>query len=166
VIANIRYLDKQLYKPPPELRDDGGFGTQILGTSERFLQAGSSLPLVCVVTHTKGAPTAILWYHNLSVVDYDSPRGGISLQVEKTAQQTTSRLILSSVRDEDSGNYSCVPVNAPKSTVQVHVNSDELRAAVHQGGINSGSTVATQHGTAYSRSLILTILALARLTAG
>ncbi|KAG7164630.1 DNA-directed RNA polymerase II subunit RPB1-like 16, partial [Homarus americanus] len=117
-------------------RAAGEYGTHIVGGGSRFLQAGSSLSLECVVTHTRGPPTAVLWYHDHHVLDYDSPRGGISLQVEKSGEQTTSRLLLSSVRETDSGNYTCVPVNAPTASVSVHVNNDELRAAVHQGGIS------------------------------
>ncbi|XP_042235871.1 zwei Ig domain protein zig-8-like [Homarus americanus] len=131
-VTDKRVLDGQLYRMPPTNKENGEYGTYILGGKERFLQAGSSLSLVCVVTHTKKPPTALLWYHDQHVLDYDSPRGGISLQVEKTGEQTTSRLLLSSVTTSDSGNYTCLPVNAPTASVSVHVNSDELRAAVQQ----------------------------------
>ncbi|XP_071544020.1 kin of IRRE-like protein 1 [Panulirus ornatus] len=136
-VTDKRFLDGQLYKMPATTGEDGEYGTHIVGGEARFLQAGSSLSLECVVTHTRAPPTAVLWYHDHSVLDYDSPRGGISLQVEKSGEQTTSRLLLSSVRESDSGNYTCLPVNAPTASVSVHVNSaDELRAAVHQGGIS------------------------------
>ncbi|XP_047489137.1 uncharacterized protein LOC125039341 [Penaeus chinensis] len=135
----------------------GGYGTHIVGGRERFLQAGSSLSLECVVTHTRAPPTAVLWYHNSDVLDYDSPRGGIALQVEKSGDQTTSSLLLSSVRDSDSGNYTCVPVNAPTASVSVHVNNDELRAAVHQGGISSASVLAPR-GVGRSHLLLLLLL--------
>ena len=45
------------------------------------MQAGSSLSLECVVRHTHSAPAAVIWYHGTQVLDYDSPRGGIALQV-------------------------------------------------------------------------------------
>ncbi|XP_063592482.1 uncharacterized protein LOC134769673 [Penaeus indicus] len=109
-----------------------GYGTHIVGGRERFLQAGSSLSLECVVTHTRAPPTAVLWYHNSDVLDYDSPRGGIALQVEKSGDQTTSSLLLSSVRDSDSGNYTCVPVNAPTASVSVHVNNARGISVLHR----------------------------------
>nr|XP_053637609.1 zwei Ig domain protein zig-8-like [Cherax quadricarinatus] len=137
-VTDKRVLDRQLYGTPATPSENGEYGTYILGARERFLQAGSSLSLVCVVTHTLAPPTALLWYHDHHVLDYDSPRGGISLQVEKTGEQTTSRLLLSSVRMSDSGNYTCLPVNAPTASVSVHVNSDELRAAVQQEVFNKG----------------------------
>lgn len=59
----------------------GEFGTHIVGGGTRYLQAGSSLALECVVTHTREPPSAVFWYRDNSVLDYDSPRGGISLQV-------------------------------------------------------------------------------------
>ncbi|XP_045135074.1 uncharacterized protein LOC123518359 [Portunus trituberculatus] len=126
---------------PPSTREQGEYGTHIVGGGTRFLQAGSSLALECVVTHTRAPPSAVLWYRDNNLLDYDSPRGGISLQVEKAGQQTTSRLLLSSVRETDSGNYTCVPVSvpvsAPTASVTVHVSTeDELRAAVQQGGLN------------------------------
>ncbi|XP_037791415.1 zwei Ig domain protein zig-8-like [Penaeus monodon] len=138
-IVHKRLLDGQVYKMPPSHAKKGGYGTYIIGGAERFLQAGSSLSLVCVVTHTLAPPTAVLWYRDDTELDYDSPRGGISLQVEKTGDRTTSRLLLSTVRNTDSGNYTCVPVNAPRASVYVHVNTDELRAAVQQGGVSHGS---------------------------
>ncbi|KAK3855380.1 hypothetical protein Pcinc_038215, partial [Petrolisthes cinctipes] len=118
-----RLLDGHLYKLPPTSEEEGEYGTHIVGGGARFLQAGSSLALECVVTHTRAPPTAVLWYHDNHVLDYDAPRGGISLQVEKSGQQTSSRLLVSSVRESDSGNYTCVPVNAPTASVAVHVNN-------------------------------------------
>ncbi|XP_064085330.1 zwei Ig domain protein zig-8-like [Macrobrachium nipponense] len=124
----------------PSSENNGGYGTHITGGKERFLQAGSSLSLECVVTHTQTAPATVMWYHDDTVVDYDSPRGGISVQVEKTIDQTTSRLLLSSVETQDSGNYTCYPVLAPSASVSVHISNDELRAAVqHPEGVGAAA---------------------------
>ncbi|XP_047489595.1 zwei Ig domain protein zig-8-like [Penaeus chinensis] len=158
-VTDKRLLDSQLHRPPTPADKKAGYGTYILGAGERFLQAGSSLSLVCVVTHTLAPPTAVLWYHDTTILDYDSPRGGISLQVEKTGDQTTSRLLLSSVHEEDSGNYTCVPVNAPKASVSVHVNSDELRAAVQQEGVNGAAFVSPSPGELLQTCLVAAALA-------
>ncbi|XP_069989646.1 uncharacterized protein [Penaeus vannamei] len=158
-VTDKRLLDSQLYRPPTPADKKAGYGTYILGANERFLQAGSSLSLVCVVTHTLAPPTAVLWYHDTTILDYDSPRGGISLQVEKTGDQTTSRLLLSSVHEEDSGNYTCVPVNAPKASVSVHVNSDELRAAVQQEGVNGATLASPSPGELLQACLVAAALA-------
>lgn len=55
------------------------------------------------------------------MVDFDSARGGISLETEKTDSGTTSRLLLTRAQLRDSGNYSCVPTGAISASVQVHV---------------------------------------------
>ncbi|XP_069169206.1 peroxidasin homolog [Procambarus clarkii] len=129
-VTDKRYLDGQLYRMPATSNKEGEYGTHIVGGGARFLQAGSSLSLECIVTHTRAPPTAVLWYHGNRVLDYDSPRGGISLQVEKSGEQTTSRLLLSSVKESDSGNYTCVPVNAPTASVSVHVNNGKAVVCV------------------------------------
>lgn len=54
-------------------------------------------------------------------VDFDSPRGGISLETEKTESGTTSRLLLTRAQLRDSGNYTCIPAGAISASVQVHV---------------------------------------------
>ncbi|VVC98747.1 unnamed protein product, partial [Leptidea sinapis] len=59
-------------------------------------------------------------YHGTSVVDFDSPRGGISLETEKTEGGTTSKLLVTKAALTDSGNYTCVPSNAHPASVAVH----------------------------------------------
>lgn len=60
-------------------------------------------------------------YHGSTVVDFDSLRGGISLETEKTGTGTTSRLMLTRASLRDSGNYTCVPAGALPASVRVHV---------------------------------------------
>lgn len=60
-------------------------------------------------------------FHGTSVVDFDSARGGISLETEKTESGTSSRLMLTRAALRDSGNYTCVPAGAVSASVQVHV---------------------------------------------
>ncbi|XP_063875890.1 uncharacterized protein LOC135108659 [Scylla paramamosain] len=59
-VTDKRYLDGRLYKIPPAAGDqDPQYGTHIVGGSTRVLQAGSSLVLECVVTHTGAPPPAV-----------------------------------------------------------------------------------------------------------
>lgn len=58
-------------------------------------------------------------------VDFDSPRGGISLETDKTESGTTSRLLLTRAQFTDSGNYTCVPTGAISASIQVHVLNGE-----------------------------------------
>nr|XP_027212551.1 uncharacterized protein LOC113805696 [Penaeus vannamei] len=122
-----RRLDNRLYRLPAADPEHGEYATRIVGESSRYLQAGSSLALECVVTHTHDPPPALLWFRQQRLLDYDSPRGGIAIMLEKTRERTTSRLMMSAVQVSDSGNYTCVPIRAPPASVSVHVTTGERR---------------------------------------
>lgn len=53
-------------------------------------------------------------------INYDSPRGGVSVITEK-GDVTTSYLLIQRARSSDSGQYTCRPSNANPKTVQVHI---------------------------------------------
>jgi hypothetical protein len=55
------------------------------------------------------------------LVDFDSLRGGISLETEKTEGGTTSRLMLTRAQFRDSGNYTCAPASSISASAMVHV---------------------------------------------
>ncbi|ROT81824.1 hypothetical protein C7M84_025004, partial [Penaeus vannamei] len=66
---------------------------------------------------------------------HDSPppsscRGGVSLEIEKTPERTTSKLFLTRALKGDSGNYTCAPQFAQAASVLVHVVNGEESAAV------------------------------------
>lgn len=54
------------------------------------------------------------------VINFDSPRGGISLVTEKGAL-TTSRLLVQKAILQDSGQYTCAPSNANPANARVHI---------------------------------------------
>ena len=58
----------------------------------------------------------------LQEINYDSPRGGVSVITEK-GELTTSYLLVQRARVSDSGKYTCTPSNANPSTVSVHILS-------------------------------------------
>ncbi|XP_058825620.1 uncharacterized protein LOC131685727 [Topomyia yanbarensis] len=100
---------------------------KIIGSQEVHVKKGSTISLSCVVNvHA----SSISWYHGSSVVDFDSARGGISLETEKTEGGTSSRLMLTRATLRDSGNYTCVPTTAASASVQVHVLNGEHPAAM------------------------------------
>ncbi|KOX75308.1 hypothetical protein WN51_14230 [Melipona quadrifasciata] len=66
------------------------------------------------------------------VINFDSPRGGISLVTEK-GPETTSRLMIQKAVLSDSGIYTCEPSNANPSSIKVHVVNEERPAAMHHG---------------------------------
>lgn len=60
-----------------------------------------------------------LRFHGKSNVDFESMRGGISLETEKTELGTSSRLMLTRATLRDSGNYTCAPYGTIAASVQV-----------------------------------------------
>lgn len=57
--------------------------TEILGSPELFINMGSTINLTCIVQFTPEPPPTINWSQNSEVINFDSPRGGISLVTEK-----------------------------------------------------------------------------------
>ena len=53
-------------------------------------------------------------------INYDSPRGGVSVITEK-GDITTSYLLIQRAKSFDSGQYTCKPSNANPKTIQVHI---------------------------------------------
>lgn len=64
-------------------------------------------------------------YLSFQEINYDSPRGGVSVITEK-GELTTSYLLVQRARVSDSGRYTCAPSNANPSTVSVHILSGEF----------------------------------------
>ncbi|XP_038122156.1 uncharacterized protein LOC6050873 isoform X2 [Culex quinquefasciatus] len=123
---------------------------KIMGSQEVHVKKGSTISLSCVVNvHA----SSISWYHGSSVVDFDSVRGGISLETEKNEAGTTSRLLLTRATLRDSGNYTCVPSGAISSSVQVHVLNGEHPAAMQTSSGPPATTCCCP-----SRYLLLVLL--------
>ncbi|XP_045512858.1 protein sidekick-1-like isoform X1 [Pieris brassicae] len=116
-------------QPPP--RSSAAAAT-IWGSQDVYVKKGSTISLTCSVNVHSSPPSSasVLWYHGNAVVDFDSPRGGISLETEKTEGGTTSKLLVTKAALTDSGNYTCVPNNAHPASVSVHVLNGEHPAAM------------------------------------
>jgi hypothetical protein len=98
----------------------------IWGPEDVYVKKGSTISLTCSINVHSTPPGSVLWYHGASVVDFDSPRGGISLETEKTESGTTSKQLVTKAALSDSGNYTCVPSNANPASVWVHVLNGEF----------------------------------------
>ncbi|KAL5275996.1 hypothetical protein ACFFRR_001677 [Megaselia abdita] len=120
--ADGRHRDKYVI---PTKYDYKAPQAQIMGNTEIHVKKGSTISLACSVNiHAK----SITWYHGDRIVDFDSSRGGISLETEKTESGTTSRLLLTRATVKDSGNYSCIPTSSIPASASVHVLNDEYPA--------------------------------------
>nr|XP_012218754.1 PREDICTED: hemicentin-2-like isoform X3 [Linepithema humile] len=106
--------------------------TVINGAPELFVNKGSTINLTCVVRYAPEPPPTMTWSHNSEIINFDSPRGGISLVTEK-GPETTSRLMIQKAVPSDSGVYRCEPSNANPSSIKVHVVNEEHPAAMHHG---------------------------------
>ncbi|XP_015514039.1 zwei Ig domain protein zig-8 [Neodiprion pinetum] len=107
--------------------------TTIIGGPEMYINRGSTMNLTCVVRHSPEPPPVIYWTHEHKEINYDSPRGGVSVITEK-GEITTSYLLVQRAQPADSGRYTCHPSNANTKTVLVHVLNGEYPAAMQHGG--------------------------------
>ena len=60
-------------------------------------------------------------FYIFQVLNFDSPRGGISLETEKTRTGTISRLLVTRASPNDNGNYTCLPSRGEAVSANVHV---------------------------------------------
>ncbi|XP_055848188.1 uncharacterized protein LOC129913494 isoform X4 [Episyrphus balteatus] len=94
--------------------------TQIIGAPDLYIESGSTINLTCVILNSPEPPAYIFWNHNSAIINYDSPRGGVSVVTNK-GETTTSFLLIKSARPSDSGQYQCNPSNSKSKGVTVHV---------------------------------------------
>ncbi|XP_011645794.1 zwei Ig domain protein zig-8-like isoform X2 [Pogonomyrmex barbatus] len=105
--------------------------TEITGGPDLFINKDSTINLTCYVRYAPEPPSTIIWSHNHQVINFDSPRGGISLVTEK-GPVTSSRLLIQKAVERDSGLYTCSPNNTHPNSVRVHI-VNEHPAAMHHG---------------------------------
>ncbi len=60
-------------------------------------------------------------------LSFESPRGGISLEIEKTRTGTTSKLLVTRALPSDSGTYTCNPTRGQPTSADVHVITGILK---------------------------------------
>nr|XP_027212204.1 zwei Ig domain protein zig-8-like isoform X1 [Penaeus vannamei] len=154
-----------------QLDDPGTFGipttdnmplATIEGPTERHIQQGSILAITCIVHHMPhSAPAHILWFHGPQNIDYDSPRGGVSIQTEKAARKTVSKLMLSTVTLDDTGEYSCAPSDLQPAVVNVHVQTGEETVGQIQQPVKQGPGLSGAAVTASVSSALLAMLLVA-----
>ncbi|KAI5696155.1 hypothetical protein M8J75_008883 [Diaphorina citri] len=125
--------------------------TEVLGGADVYINEGSTINLTCVVENTPEPPPLINWSHDKQIINFDSPRGGISLVTEK-GTTTTSKLLIQKAVPKDSGIYACEPTNMTASSVRVHILDGEHQAAMHHG---HGSSLAPPIITALITQVIL-----------
>ncbi|XP_042876090.1 uncharacterized protein LOC122255824 isoform X1 [Penaeus japonicus] len=107
------------------------------------------------------APAHVLWFHGPQNIDYDSPRGGVSIQTEKASRKTVSKLMLSTVTLDDTGEYSCAPSDLQPAVVNVHVQTGEETVGQIQQPVKQGPGLSGAAVTASVSSALLAMLLVA-----
>uniref|UniRef100_T1GR34 Ig-like domain-containing protein n=1 Tax=Megaselia scalaris TaxID=36166 RepID=T1GR34_MEGSC len=104
--------------------------TTIIGGPDIYINTGSTVNLTCIISQSPEPPQSIEWTHNHVEINYDSPRGGVSVITEK-GETTTSYLLIQKAMMRDSGKYTCTPSNANPYTVTVHILNGEFELVLH-----------------------------------
>ncbi|XP_025161324.1 hemicentin-1 isoform X2 [Harpegnathos saltator] len=78
---------------------------RITGPQELYIRKGSTISLTCIIELQDLPPSNVTWYHAGAVIDFDGPRGGVSLETEKGKRGTTSKLLITRALLNDSGEH-------------------------------------------------------------
>jgi len=110
---------------------------QLFGESAVYVKQGSTISLTCEINLYSEPPPDINWIHGSKVLNFDSPRGGISLVTQKTRTGTSSKLLVTRAQTSDSGAYTCNPSRGRPVVADVHIITDEYPAGLHDGQTSS-----------------------------
>ncbi|XP_059217531.1 hemicentin-2 [Stomoxys calcitrans] len=133
--------------------------TEILGDPDRYVKAGSTVILRCIVRGALEPPTFIMWYHGSEQLSAESRRHKTQVdrnlpEAEGDAHSTIGSLIIDSVKKRDTGNYTCSPSNSPSVTVTLNVINGESSASA----VTSSAPVTTKTYSACSLVLIFSVI--------
>lgn len=117
----------------------------ILGSGgEHHVDRNSPISLICIIEKSPTPPQYVFWYHNDKMINYDTQRGGISVETEP-GPRTQSRLTIRDASDADSGNYTCSASNTEAASIFVFVSEGDKIAAISRRKTSSAdSSVASR----------------------
>ncbi|XP_030765176.1 neurotrimin-like [Sitophilus oryzae] len=93
-------------------------------SGEHHVDIGSVIDLICVIDKSPTPPQYVFWYHNDRMINYDTARGGISVETVP-GPRTQSRLTIQNTNDADSGNYTCTASNTESAFIYVFVSEGD-----------------------------------------
>lgn len=112
----------------------------ILGNGEYHIEQGSTISLVCIIEKSPSPPQYVFWFHNEKMINYDTARGGITVQTEP-GPKTHSRLTIREARLGDSGNYTCSASNTEAASIYVYVSEGDKMAAIQKRKTSSAPSL-------------------------
>ena len=96
----------------------------ISGPATHHVSSGSTIELKCRISHLSTPPTSFYWKKEGKVFTARD-RPGISLESERVPGVSTTRLFISHVTTQDSGQYSCCSDIATPDTVMIVVTKGQ-----------------------------------------
>ncbi|KAK8392593.1 hypothetical protein O3P69_014775 [Scylla paramamosain] len=133
----IRTIHLQVVEASIQILDERGVELR-----EKFYREGSTIELQCLVADVPTATALQLaWYHHQHRLNYDDPRGGVSLKTELRGSVARSWLRVTQAGRRDSGIYYCNVTNLAAASVTIHVVPDEYPAAIQRATSVSANSV-------------------------
>ncbi|KAL1501081.1 hypothetical protein ABEB36_006474 [Hypothenemus hampei] len=94
-------------------------------SGEHHVDVGSVIDLICIIDKSPTPPQYVFWYHNDRMINYDTARGGITVETAPRPPRTQSRLTIQDTNDADSGNYTCSASNTEPASIYVFVSEGD-----------------------------------------
>ncbi|XP_026465775.1 hemicentin-2-like [Ctenocephalides felis] len=121
----------------------------ILGSGEHHVDVGSIISLVCIIEKSPTPPQYVFWYHNQRMINYDTSRGGITVETDP-GPRTQSRLTIRDTVDADSGNYTCAASNTEPASIMVFVSEGDKMAAILRRKTSNGDALVSHWAVLYA----------------
>ncbi|KAF2367807.1 Immunoglobulin I-set [Trinorchestia longiramus] len=101
----------------------------IVGSTERYVDRGSTINLTCIINHNPDPASSTFWYHNNKIINYDSPGSRVSVITDR-GTSTKTILLIHDASNTASGTYSCAPSPSAAASVKIHILNGETPAAM------------------------------------
>lgn len=133
----------------------------ILGSGgEHHVDRNSPISLICIIEKSPTPPQYVFWYHNDKMINYDTQRGGITVETEP-GPRTQSRLTIRDASDADSGNYTCSASNTEAASIFVFVSEGDKIAAISRRKTSSADSSQASRAALFV-ALLLPVFLLVR----
>ncbi|XP_018018708.1 uncharacterized protein LOC108675226 isoform X2 [Hyalella azteca] len=138
----------------------------IVGSTERFVDRGSTINLTCIINHNPDPASSTFWYHNNRIINYDSPGSRVSVITDR-GTSTKTILLIHDASNTASGTYSCAPSPSAAASVKIHILNGETPAAMQTNNANSHTRRETKdffllHALSFCTTLAAFFLVLPR----